>query len=887
MARPMKSEGNSMHIPKKRKIVSCQSCRKLKTRCDKVDNIKSCYRCSKLRIVCSLEGASNSESTDMESHLNAFAKKTVTEQVKKRNEVTDIEANAGESPQMILYMERLLLKLDTLEKSVKELTKEVESVKGHKRDETKDPGNGVVLHNSFALPNKNINMVPNNLINDKIDNIQLDFYVSSAPMSMTKQIDQIILQKPTSEYESFRECCNEFISLFNANRKLYLNMGKLFLKISHFWIIPGGIKKINSKYVMQHPFISCIFVLIGMCFDQSDSHVDHQRILFDLAVKLLGKALLVNKLTDHDIEAMLYITLFNITRKYDLAQFKLNKWLVTTFAFNHTVLTFNFHEMFQRVLVEKNFDKETLFHLRIYGATLVLFLQASLDCSRPIFVTSDYMNFAKIILRFPEDMLLIGDKITVSRLDLLLKVITLVNNEDYSLSILKDLSVNDRCSKFIEPSGEYLVLEELQSWKQDNRQLVKSDIAKILLNSYYYYYIYLCQRILKDIEIRIKVFLPLQNKVFPSSYEKSLKILKKSCFKTMIKYCFKVIDNFLKLNAFFIKGSPVLQNDQIIYACLILLNSLAMMSSKNNKKTTIELIGKVYWKLNKMGIRKNDATDTLEKVLKLIVDIAIKDHDINLSDEDNNTNSEKRDLDENGMCETEIDINECMLEDNDLDVFPDIMEAFGFSNNESENEDESINYDELTMANGFDSPETDSTVDIDSKAGSHTNSIDTTNFHGNNFLSSRLNSIKKDAFDLTESSAIVESNFTDRTIVNPIMNSKIRSFSDVGELYSKQREKILANHKNLFNLTSGFERKQNPDNHVLVRSNSSIVSPLNINIPIVEPKHSTDKNDMFGYHNNFDSAVFENILLPDTSDYDNFIDFYKAMFMENEIQPNQ
>lgn len=720
---------------KRRRIMSCESCRKLKTRCDRVQGIPTCHRCSVLKLDCSLKNSGDVRTTpsDNGSTITSCAIDTISNN-KKILQRTNIENQVSEAnsavdqlqidnltteeiikdtihqrqqqQQQLSNMELILQKLNSFEKRFEELSAnmdELRSASGHNYSNTNYKDS--VIHSNYnnntsantkmanlalcsSSKDREESLVSNTLINNTIDNIQLDFYTSSSPASLTDQIDYSLFQK-SNDYATFRTLCNEFIELFTQNQSFYQKLAKSFLKISHFWIIPGGIKNITPEYVFEHPFISCIFVLIGMCFDDSHNYVNEQKTLFELAMKLLGKALLIDNLTDHDIEAIVYIATFNISRKSEANQFKLNKWLITNFAMNHIIIAFRFQDIFTKVLLARSYDKDQLFHLRIYNSLLIAFLQASLDNNRPVFITNDYLNFAKLILKFPEGLILVGDKIIVSKLDLLFLVVNLINNEKFAVGILNDIK-DPRLSRFVDEKNMVLRIPEMENWKQQNKHLIRSDIAKILINAFYYYYIYLSKRILKDLEIKYKILYPLQMKSFTLQQLKSLDLLKKICFKTSIKYCFKLLRNTLDLNAYFIKGSPMFQFDQIIYASLTLLNSLASMTSFKNKRRTIELIGKNYWNLKKLGIKKNDATDTLEKVLKLIIDAAIKDHSI-LFDTLNHASSSSKNASnsvdktetaattENGLSVNSFDESDIDFQDDDddeLEVDSQVKQAF-------------------------------------------------------------------------------------------------------------------------------------------------------------------------------------------------------------------
>ena len=127
---------------------------------------------------------------------------------------------------------------------------------------------------------------------------------------------------------------------------------------SHFWIIPGGIKSIDREFVEKHCFITSVFTIIAMGFDENDKYEKEQEELYPLVEHLLTNTLtMFEKLIDHDIEALLYCCMYRFTRKSKrYRQLSFNPLVLCNFAINSLLNIVDFHKIKERVLLEEQYN---------------------------------------------------------------------------------------------------------------------------------------------------------------------------------------------------------------------------------------------------------------------------------------------------------------------------------------------------------------------------------------------------------------------------------------------------------------------------------------------------------------------------------------------------
>ncbi|GME83706.1 unnamed protein product [Ambrosiozyma monospora] len=280
-----------------------------------------------------------------------------------------------------------------------------------------------------------------------------------APMHVIHQIDSKIFNR-VSPMNPFRKACEEFLEFYQNYESLCLDLAKSFLEVSHFWIIPGGITEINRQYVLDHPFTACVFVLLAMCFDVNYKYVEEQNKLYQLTTKILGIALLTEPLTDHDIEGILYLSLYNFARKPH--QPVVDSWLLTSVGVKHLMMSIDLKNIAKRVS-EGSFNADDLFHMRIFNSMCSCHLQNAIGYGRPITINKDYFDLHALTIRFPSAT--VGDAIKVAEIELY-------------LILSRDLSSGSQALK-LSFENNLLISANVHEWKLKWNRIMSKDVSQL------------------------------------------------------------------------------------------------------------------------------------------------------------------------------------------------------------------------------------------------------------------------------------------------------------------------------------------------------------------------------------------------------------------------
>ncbi|AOA64129.1 Putative transcription factor [Komagataella phaffii CBS 7435] len=546
---------------KRRRALSCQSCRKLKTRCDFELELGKCHRCAKLRLSCSL---TQENETEIKAIRNTMKPETFN---------------------MDLRLEKMQIAIDELRTQLTSVLWKLENHAERLSPPMRRREESFIDTLNFT---KNISWTED----------YLDQFIEDSPLQIIKQIDHSLFKRVT-RYDPLQLACEEFLKFYLENEKLCLELVKLYFEVAHFWIIPGGITEINREYVLEHPFITCVFVALAMCFDERYTYTSQQKQLYWLTSKLLGVVAITEPLTDHDIEGILYLCLYNVARKPKQPQ--LDGWLLSGIGIKHLMISFNFKEIVTRVEKEKKFEADDLYHLRIWNAMCAVHFQHSIGSGRPIMITNDFYSVHKLTIMYPKAT--IGDAIKVSELQLYLIFQRLFESPGWTKTFTHD-------------DNAIFVFYDLDDWKTRWIALIDRDISGLLSFTYEFLYVVLSRRY-------IKLCTPKKStitQVFRDSHRLPNLVY---AFNTVTKFSMKILERLLKLPTTLIRGSPSFQWSQIIYASLSLFEFLPIMNQEQ-KSFSLNLISKVYWFLNEIGEGSNEATDSVGKILKNIVDKASK-----------------------------------------------------------------------------------------------------------------------------------------------------------------------------------------------------------------------------------------------------------------------
>ncbi|AET37290.1 Urc2p Ecym_1032 [Eremothecium cymbalariae DBVPG len=648
---------------KKRKTYSCGVCRKFKTRCDFEAIVGKCHRCNVLNLECSLtkereddiltaiELASGSQRGGRPTVSKEDRSKILTEPLTK-NPVTPIlnkrlntlESNIGKLSEKLDFILGLLKgSCPTVSSGNASTTVTLfpDKVGYSSVEERKDGDDGDISDNTNYAKhnyddeyskvgyNKLLNDFqnkdsPTKRVNDPSPSCSnifskgfLDgFKLKEPPFKLLSDLDTTLFptkalsdeEKLAKKQRPFLIARTNFMNYFNEHEQLCLRLSREFLVKSHFWIIPGGIKEIDRTYVEQHVFITGVFTIVAMGFAENDKYEKEQGMLYPIVESLLTSTLtLADKLTDHDIEAILYCCMFNISRKSKRhRQLKFNSLILCNFAIDALLTNIDFYKIKDRVLNKEEYNATDLYHLRILNSLTACKLQYSIGYGAFRLQNETTKEFNNLIAKFPQANF--GDDIKVSVINLAETLGAIFLNfkeyfKTFSKEFKKSNSLNSKSYTNISNETPKLVFAELEYWLVDWDELLSKDGAGILLFSYHFYYIMICRAFLIEFYENFRNDMPYY----------------KCILSTMKHSCFSLLNGFLKLPPALIKGAPVITLHQLVYVCLTMYDFLSYYQL-SERQQILNICTKIYWHLNTIGEKTNEATEHVGKIIKSLID---------------------------------------------------------------------------------------------------------------------------------------------------------------------------------------------------------------------------------------------------------------------------
>lgn len=613
-------------IRKKRKVFSCESCRKYKTRCDFEPLTMKCHRCNVLKIDCTLtqerendlvsaigersyrRSDANNSATDIgsrgddtEPSVAAMVMRPVTNQINDRLELLEEKMNSLTDKLDLLLM--LAQGSSSATQSVKELAPG-SSTPTPSSTEDDD-------HTSTALPPIINSQEGDKGLGNTKQNGYTEYYkLREPPLKIINDIDERLFPlTATSRQEAIdREqrpsavARVNFQQFYMNNKSTCLTLCKEFLVRSHFWIIPGGIKELDDSYVQHHLFITSVFTIIAMSSSDNEKYGELQETLYPLVERLLTNTLtMFDKLTVHDIEAILYCCMFHISRKTKRhRQLKFNSMVLANFALFSLMNNVDFYKLKERVLVHEIYNATDMYHLRVLNSLTACHLQYSIAYGS--MATQDKMvkEFNNLIAKFPQANF--GDDIKLSEINLSDIVMNIfVDFENYFTEFTKTY-----LTTYKNPSKKkYLVFAELNYWLNNWEELLSKDGGGVLLFTYDFYHVMICRSFISEFVDRIK-----EHPYFLDSI-----------IYTMKHHTFSLLKGFLRLPPSLIRGAPILTTNEMVYACMTLSDYLHWFEP-SEKQEILSICTRVYWHLNTIGEKLNEVTESVGKIIKYIITTA-------------------------------------------------------------------------------------------------------------------------------------------------------------------------------------------------------------------------------------------------------------------------
>ncbi|CCD25768.1 Urc2p NDAI_0F04500 [Naumovozyma dairenensis CBS 421] len=577
---------------KKRKISSCDVCRKFKTRCDFEPSLGKCHRCKVLDLECSLD----ENGTESNTYEKYSADKRL---LNLENEVKSLNAKIDTIISLLQDSKNSYENADQLSKaSNNEGTSSTGTTLLDENTElsTVESTETITLQGGYKLKDPPLKLI--NGIDERL-----------FPSIATNKQDQIAREQRPSAVARV-----DFLKFYEKHQLLCHKLSKEFLVRSHFWIIPGGMKDLSEEFIHQHLFITSVFTIIAMSFADNDKYAKEQETLYPLVERLLTNTLtMFEKLIPHDIEAILYCAMFHISRKAKrYRQLKFNSLVLINFAMFSLLKIVDFHKIKERVLIKEECNLDDLYHLRILNSLTACHIEYCISYGEISPQDSRNKEFNHLIAKFPQSNF--GDDIKLSEINLG----EIVNNIflDFKSYFTNFMDIYDKTKTKAQSAGgtnpslhkkEMLIFPELNYWLKNWEELLAKDGGGVLLFTFDYYHILICRSFFSEYLVDMK---------------KSPMFLN-DALHTMKEHSFSLLRGFLRLPTSLIKGAPIFTTSELVYACLTLCDFLHWFDP-TERQQVLSICTRVYWHLNTIGEKLNEATDNVGKIIKSIIDTSKK-----------------------------------------------------------------------------------------------------------------------------------------------------------------------------------------------------------------------------------------------------------------------
>lgn len=389
---------------KKRRSLSCQTCRKLKTRCDFDAGRGMCHRCFVLRLSCSLATEHIQQPnylTKVDLDLDTTGRDQTQQQQQSEGQDQKQKAQTQAEDSQLAQVQR---RLDSLENSMGNISNQLGTLK--------------TLMESMATPPAQVPQAsaPPLIPDASMAELQvLDRYTNKAPLVVIRDIDYKLFER-LDKYATMRVAAEDLGIWIteNAPRELQIKLVNCFLSKCAPYIVPGSPAHTFFDSGDNEPSLMLgVLMLQGMRCDDECTHDTLQPQLFNIVRSLMGTALMTAPLRLCDIEALLYVAAFNIARKPKQPIF--DSWLLTSYAIKLFILSVSFDGFSERAN-QATATADDLYALRLWNYLCLVHYQYAILTGRPVIIPKQYVDQCTIIFRIPGNTM--GDAVVLAEVRL-------------------------------------------------------------------------------------------------------------------------------------------------------------------------------------------------------------------------------------------------------------------------------------------------------------------------------------------------------------------------------------------------------------------------------------------------------------------------------------
>lgn len=618
---------------KKRKVFTCERCRKVKTRCDFEPLSGKCHRCAVLNLDCSLSASMGADPMGIQKSGSERVLKLPMSDLKqppsKALPISSLTSPIDYVPRPSISKPKSLPSIESIsaETRLEKVEKEIAAMNS-KMDkiisllETKD--NTLDAARTLSTLNTPEELRSMNIANSDMFNRKSSFQpkgiiskpfggstrlkLKEYPYKILNDIDERLFPlTATSQQEAIEReqrpsavARVNFLHFYERNKALVHKLVKDFLVTSHFYIVPSTMKEIDENFAKNHLFITSVYSIIAMSSADNDEYGKKQEELYPLVERLLTNTLtMFDKLKAQDLEAILYCSMFHIARKAKRhRQLKFNSLILSNFALFSLLNNFDFDGIKNRVN-NLQYNTTDLYHVRLLNALTACNLEYSLiyGTISPKDDTVQELNI--LVTKFPQSNS--ADILKLSEIDMGNIVIAIYGN--FQTYFQRFFDVNITLNKQSGFDLKILEISELCQWLRDWNEVLEKHNGGILKFHYHFYHIMICRSFLNE-------FLNEMNDC-PSFLN--------GVIHTMKYHATSLLVEFLKLPPKLIKGAPILTTNELIYTCMTLCDYLYWFDVLERQEI-LNMCTKVYWHLNTIGETLNEMTENMGKIIKSIID---------------------------------------------------------------------------------------------------------------------------------------------------------------------------------------------------------------------------------------------------------------------------
>ncbi|KAF2635656.1 hypothetical protein P280DRAFT_553703 [Massarina eburnea CBS 473.64] len=366
-AKRRKSERDANEPVPKRKVTSCETCRRLKTRCEIRQGAIICHRCGILKLECSLAGAETTL-----KYGNQTGQQGLVSYGLSCEENTSLD-------QRMLAVEQSLAHVRT---SLDELTRSSDKTASNNymaRSNT----HKVILSSHLSRATTPQNNGP--LVADRNSR--------TAPASLIRDMKHYILGEEREWQKN--DASEDIVTKGIVTEELTHSLLVGFSKLSRRWLFmksePSAVR--NASSIL---FASC--VLAGLQINPSlhGSQLHHD--LYQHVSELVSKAMLSSPLSLESIQSMLVFSMWNLVPDKNTEH--LDPWLLSGVAGMQGMLAINFEQLL-KPQIDGVIDSKSRETLRSWNFICLCHLQFSVGTGRPPVLSRQYLKQCKNILSLP------------------------------------------------------------------------------------------------------------------------------------------------------------------------------------------------------------------------------------------------------------------------------------------------------------------------------------------------------------------------------------------------------------------------------------------------------------------------------------------------------